>query len=1039
MLRRSVVLTCLVSVVASLVTVGAATTSSAQTLVDEYAVLPMSSLGEHVVDEAAGRVYLASAENDSRVVVTDLDGEVLSVIDGLPGTGALALTPDGSSLYVALREDSVVEVDTTTLVVVETFVTPSTFTVTDLAWAGSALWLATDHESGLYDTVYRLDPASGVRTVVLSEQYLPTVAAQGNHLVVRNGVGAGTLTAIDATTSAVTTTRTLADRSTLLDSTSTGDLFVVSQPQNGEALLSVLDPSDLSTVRSTAIPLTGDVVPATANDDLVAARSSTSLLLDVYDADSSQLMTRLQLPTEETVTYRIDQVIMTSQALLTIATAGPRVVLAASPLPVALSTEIDLGSPASGDTVGVETTLTGTLTDAGAPVPGAEVVVSDVPRYDSLPTRTRTVTTNDQGQFSFPYVARSYSDLLTVRYDGSVDHPAASGQFQKWFDYRPAEIALSAPSEVAPSETVEITGMLTSLGDPVGQQVLDVSAAPACAEGLPDTVTTESDGSFRLTADPGHCISALYTVTLPYNNAYETTSATVAIHVSWKRSTLTLTAPTDVTVGTPITWTGQLLIDNAPASEPLRWYITSLSQTLESGELVTAADGTFTLTRTYETTGNRTLTVYYDGDAETLPDSVSRNVSIKLREAQLVMDQSSTTAYPGQSVTIAGTLTSADGAPIAGKQLDVSLGQLSLAPVTTDDDGRFSFARLVEPNSAAPYSRDDVYRVVLPQDDTYAHAEAETVVAVRQVPTNLSVQTSHETTTPGDVVVVSGRLMDPVEGEPVAGAPLSVRVRSSNGWIDDQRSITTNDAGRYRFTVVAGGGVSYDARVQFAGTARLAPVGADAGWQGLALPGVLSVDGPASVLQGKGIIFEGTIKDTSGVGDPTMIDVRIQDSEGNFLDDHAQGLWADDEGRFSLSFPGFAAGLFTVHVTTHTWRTTSESTSFEVRVRPLAFESRALNPVRRADGYAVYDTGTAARISTQATPARRGLCVRYEVLKWVDGRWWFQRLSSCHDTDRTGQSWFRLRGPQEPGRFRLRARFNDTFPVYGNWVKVRFR
>ena len=77
--------------------------------------LGLSSLGRIVVDEPRGHLFLSPGPTGTGVRVTDLQGGPVQTIDGLPGATGLALTPDGSSLWVAVPSTGLARIDTSTL------------------------------------------------------------------------------------------------------------------------------------------------------------------------------------------------------------------------------------------------------------------------------------------------------------------------------------------------------------------------------------------------------------------------------------------------------------------------------------------------------------------------------------------------------------------------------------------------------------------------------------------------------------------------------------------------------------------------------------------------------------------------------------------------------------------------------------------------------------------------------------------------------------------------------------------------------------
>ncbi|MFJ6199827.1 YncE family protein [Micromonospora sp. NPDC092111] len=69
-----------------------------------------------VVDPAHGRLFFSPGRGGAGVRVTDLSGGSQTTIPGLPDAHGMVLSPDGSTLHVALREaGAVAAIDTTTL------------------------------------------------------------------------------------------------------------------------------------------------------------------------------------------------------------------------------------------------------------------------------------------------------------------------------------------------------------------------------------------------------------------------------------------------------------------------------------------------------------------------------------------------------------------------------------------------------------------------------------------------------------------------------------------------------------------------------------------------------------------------------------------------------------------------------------------------------------------------------------------------------------------------------------------------------------
>lgn len=82
---------------------------------DSTYYLSTGNVPEIVVDEAHGHVYIAGGRAGT-VLVRDLEGNEVTTITGQRDASGLALSPDGSVLYVAnAHADAISAIDTTTL------------------------------------------------------------------------------------------------------------------------------------------------------------------------------------------------------------------------------------------------------------------------------------------------------------------------------------------------------------------------------------------------------------------------------------------------------------------------------------------------------------------------------------------------------------------------------------------------------------------------------------------------------------------------------------------------------------------------------------------------------------------------------------------------------------------------------------------------------------------------------------------------------------------------------------------------------------
>lgn len=129
--------------------------------------LPLTGFSAIVADPTHGHVFISGGEGVNGVLVTDLDGHVEQTLSNAPGASGMVLSPDASTLYVALADgDGIREIDTSDL----TGATVSTGTSSCPRWvaftAGS-LWFAYGCTSGF--SIGSLEPAtSTVHTGVVT-------------------------------------------------------------------------------------------------------------------------------------------------------------------------------------------------------------------------------------------------------------------------------------------------------------------------------------------------------------------------------------------------------------------------------------------------------------------------------------------------------------------------------------------------------------------------------------------------------------------------------------------------------------------------------------------------------------------------------------------------------------------------------------------------------------------------------------------------------------------------------------------------------
>lgn len=138
--------------------------------VDTTADLPMVAFTDMLVDSAThGHVFLTGGFSDG-LVVRDLDGAAVDVVTNQPGAAYMALSDDGSKLYVPLRMgDAVSVIDTTSLLETARYHTGTATCPASVGVVGSKLWFGygCDTGAGNIGSIDLTDPGSPVVTLGL--------------------------------------------------------------------------------------------------------------------------------------------------------------------------------------------------------------------------------------------------------------------------------------------------------------------------------------------------------------------------------------------------------------------------------------------------------------------------------------------------------------------------------------------------------------------------------------------------------------------------------------------------------------------------------------------------------------------------------------------------------------------------------------------------------------------------------------------------------------------------------------------------------
>nr|BFE67132.1 hypothetical protein GCM10020092_004330 [Actinoplanes digitatis] len=114
-------------------------------MADTYGSLPITSVGDLVVDPVHQRVFISDTLG-GKIVATDYRGKVVGELTGLPLVDGLALSADSGRLYAAVPPASaLVAVDTATVTEAARYPVGETVHPSEVAAVGDRLWFGYDH------------------------------------------------------------------------------------------------------------------------------------------------------------------------------------------------------------------------------------------------------------------------------------------------------------------------------------------------------------------------------------------------------------------------------------------------------------------------------------------------------------------------------------------------------------------------------------------------------------------------------------------------------------------------------------------------------------------------------------------------------------------------------------------------------------------------------------------------------------------------------------------------------------------------------
>ncbi|MEU1226690.1 Ig-like domain repeat protein [Streptomyces sp. NPDC005828] len=424
------------------------TGTAGQAAADSSKLLPMSSVGDMLVDGVHRKIFISDPYL-GKVVATDYAGTVLSTVTGLPGVTGLALSPDAGSLYAAVPgSDAVVALDTAAVTETARYATGEGTDPQYVAPAGGKIWFG--YGNGDHGDIGSIDTSGEQPVVTLAQDAeidysgAPRLAASPTD---PNAIAAVSsyyhwfrIGAYDVSTG--TAVRTA--RSPESEASSGGMVSDLAYTQDGSRLITatagnrhrIWQTSDLTQVGAYASEYHGAAV-AVAPDGTVAAGSDAWYAPDVFVYRPGETTAVRQYDFPNTGTYSAGDSLAASALAwepggsrlfaVTIASSGNSIRLNVLDQPTKSVPKVTVKVPAT-VTVLQAVTVSGTVASTLKLPAGTPLAVT---RYDAEFPKGKSLGTKPlgaNGAFSFgdkPTAAGNVTYRVT--YAGDATHIGASG------------------------------------------------------------------------------------------------------------------------------------------------------------------------------------------------------------------------------------------------------------------------------------------------------------------------------------------------------------------------------------------------------------------------------------------------------------------------------------------------------------------------------------------------------------------------------------------------------------------------------------
>lgn len=398
---------------------------------DTTTTLTSTKFAQLLVDQANGHVYVTGGNGTNGVEVRNLSGAYVTTVANQPGATGIVLSPDGSTLYVALSNgDSVSAIDTTTLTESARWSTGASSCPSWLAWAHAELWVGYGCDGGS-GRLAALDPTATTPALATASDttfyYAPRVVSDRAErlLGMEHSLSPGTIHSFDLSSGAAVSVASVDPGSNCQDLALTpdgADVVVACGAPYQHPVYKVSDLSANGVYPSSTYPNAVAVSPG----GLVAAGTNSS-----YDVDVRVYRPGASAPMR---TYEFGSDALLATAGLAFSPDGTRLYAVTGPYggpyslrvldnPTAATSTLTLSAPASA-TRGATVALSGALTSAEPVTAPVQLTVTkiDLAGTHSLPS----VTTAADGTFSFNDTpAIGGTNTYRVSFAGDAVHQAS--------------------------------------------------------------------------------------------------------------------------------------------------------------------------------------------------------------------------------------------------------------------------------------------------------------------------------------------------------------------------------------------------------------------------------------------------------------------------------------------------------------------------------------------------------------------------------------------------------------------------------------